>query len=236
GETLMAWYAEAKPGQPTVLYFHGNGGTLADRTERLLGHVAARRGVLIMSYRGHSGSTGAPSEKHNVADALLAYRAIRELGVATEGLFLYGESIGSGVAVQVAAANPVAGIVMDAPYTSIVDVAEICYPKLPARLLMRDRYETLDRHLPKVSAPILVIHGEDDQVIPVEMGRKIAAAAPAGGEIVTFPGAGHTDHGQFGSFDVVDDWIRRVHTSGAGIKATGGGVENTAAPTKKAAV
>ncbi|MEO1204910.1 MAG: alpha/beta hydrolase [Pseudomonadota bacterium] len=214
GETVIAWYARARPGEPTLLYFHGNAGTLADRNERISKHQEAGRGVFIMSYRGYSGSTGKPSEPRNVADAKLAYDTLRSKGVAAEDVILYGESIGSGVAVQVAAEKDVGGIVLDAPYTSIVDVAEICYPRLPVRALMRDRYETLERHLPRVSAPVFVIHGEADQVIPVEMGRKIAAQAPAGGTIVTFPEAGHTDHYLYGSFEAVEEWISRLRQAG----------------------
>ncbi|MEO1543605.1 MAG: alpha/beta hydrolase [Pseudomonadota bacterium] len=210
GHTVIAWFARAKPGEPTLLYIHGNAGTLADRAERIEKHQQAGRGVFIMSYRGYSGSTGSPSEKHNVADAKLAYDVLRSEGLPAQDVILYGESIGTGVAVQVASDKPVGGIILDAPYTSIVDVAEVCYPRLPARALMRDRYETLELHLPKVSAPVFVIHGEADDVIPVQMGRKVAAAAPAGGEIATFPEAGHTDHYLFGSFEAVDDWIVRL--------------------------
>ncbi|MEM1371442.1 MAG: alpha/beta hydrolase [Pseudomonadota bacterium] len=210
GETLVAWYAPAKSGEPTLLYFHGNAGTLADRAERIEKYLSRGRGVFIMAYRGYSGSTGHPSEAANVADARLAYETLRSLGVAAADIVLYGESIGSGVAVQVAAARPAGGIVLDAPYTSLVDVAARCYPYLPSSSLMTDRYETLETHLPRVNAPVFVVHGEQDAIIPVAMGRRIAAAAPAGGEIATFPEAGHTDHYLYGSFEAINDWLERV--------------------------
>ncbi|MCH9808631.1 MAG: alpha/beta hydrolase [Alphaproteobacteria bacterium] len=213
GEALVTWYAPPRRGQPTLLYIHGNAGTLADRMVRLAGYRAMGRGVLIMSYRGYSGSTGRPSEKDNVADAMFAYDTLMSWGIDAEDLLVYGESIGTGIAVQVAASRPVAGIILDAPYTSIVDVAERCYPFLPARLLMRDRYETL-KHLDKVTAPLLVIHGEQDSIIPVEMGRKVAEHAPGEAHIATFPEAGHTDHGDFGSFEAVNDWIDRLRQKG----------------------
>lgn len=210
GARVVTWYGAAQPGQPTLLYIHGNAGTLADRAERIARYLDLGYGVLIMSYRGYSGSTGSPSEAHNVADAKRAYDALIAKGVAAHDVVVYGESIGTGIAVQVAAGKDVGGIVLDAPYTSIVDIAEIFYPYLPARMLMRDRYETLEKHLPKVTVPVFVIHGEADETIPVVMGRKVAAAAPAGGEIVTFPEAGHTDHYQYGSFEAVVGWIERV--------------------------
>lgn len=209
GHKIVTWYAKAAPGQPTLLYFHGNSGTLADRADRISAFTKLGRGVLMMAYRGYSGSTGRPSEAANVADAKLAYDTLIKMGVPAEDIILYGESIGTGIAVQVAAERPVAGIILDAPYTSIVDVAEICYPYLPARLMMRDRYETM-RYLPRVEVPLLVVHGEQDAIIPVEMGRKVARSAPGPSEIVTFRRAGHSDHGKFGSFEVINEWIDRA--------------------------
>ncbi len=209
GEEVITWYSPAQRGQPTVLYIHGNAGTLADRADRISNYQALGRGVLIMSYRGYSGSTGRPSEKANVADAVLAYDTLRSWGTEPEDIIVYGESIGSGVAVQVAAKRPVSGVVLDAPYTSIVDIAELHYPYLPGRLMMHDRYETL-RHLKKVEAPVLVVHGELDRVIPVEMGRNVAARAPGPSEIVTFPEAGHTDHFLYGSYEAINEWIDRM--------------------------
>lgn len=219
GERIVAWYGAARPDHPTLLYFHGNAGTLLDRADRIAAYLGEGRGIFMMSYRGYSGSTGKPSEAKNVADAKLAYEALRARGVSASDIIVYGESIGTGIAVQVAADKEVAGVVLDAPYTSIVEVAEQYYPYLPNKLVMRDRYETAQKHLPKLTVPVLVIHGEDDQVIPVEMGRRIAEAAPAGGEIVTFPGAGHTDHAQFGSFAAVNGWIDRLRAGRVGGRA-----------------
>jgi uncharacterized protein len=209
GETIVAWYGPAAPGRRTLLYFHGNAGNLANRSERVRKYLARGIGVFIMSYRGYSGSTGHPSERANVADAKLAYDALIAEGVAPEDILLYGESLGSGVAVQVAAAKPVGGVILDAPYTSIVDVAAGAYPFFPVRPFLFDRYETL-KYLPAVSAPLLVIHGEDDAVIPVAMGRAVYTAANAPKEIATFPGAGHSDHHLHGSTEEVFRWIDAV--------------------------
>jgi hypothetical protein len=206
GARLIAWFARPAPGQPTVLYFHGNAGNLASRSERVRRYVQRGYGVLFLSYRGYGGSTGKPSERANVADALLAYRALIEDGVDPEDIIVYGESLGSGVATQVAAQVPVGGLVLDAPYTSIVDVAALEYPFLPVRPFMLDRYETI-RYLPKVKVPLLVLHGEDDRVIPVEMGKAVYAAANAPKEIATFPRAGHSDHHLYGSYDEVFRWV-----------------------------
>ncbi len=223
GEKLVMWYAPAQPGQPTLLYVHGNAGTLADRSERLASYQAVGRGILIMSYRGYSGSTGSPSEKGNVADAVLAYDTLLGWGIESKDVIVYGESIGTGIAVQVAAQRDVSGIILDAPYTSIVDVAELCYPFLPARLMMRDRYETL-KHLDEVTAPLLVIHGEQDEVIPVEMGRRVAGHAEDRSHIETFPQAGHSDHGEHGSLEAVNRWIDRLRAQqSVGVKTSAAG-------------
>jgi fermentation-respiration switch protein FrsA (DUF1100 family) len=215
GAHIIAWYGPAAPGRPTLLYFHGNAGNLANRSERVRKYLVRGVGVFIMSYRGYSGSTGRPSERANVADAKLAYDALIAEGVAPEDIVLYGESLGSGVAVQVAAEKPVGGIILDAPYTSIVDVAAGAYPFFPVRPFLLDRYETL-KHLRAVRASLLVIHGEEDGVISVDMGRAVYTAANAPKQIVTFPGAGHSDHHIHGSTEEVFRWIDAMWGEQAG--------------------
>ncbi|MGH1417246.1 MAG: alpha/beta hydrolase [Hyphomicrobiaceae bacterium] len=216
GETVIAWYLAAKLDRPTVLYFHGNGASLANRADRIARFANAGIGVFMMTYRGYGGSSGTASEVANVQDAVQAYNHVRGLGVAASDIILYGESLGSGVATQVAAhpeiANEIGGLVLDAPYTAIVDVAALHYPYLPARLLMRDRYETM-RYIGKVGVPVLVLHGEADGVIPVEMGRAVAAALPGQAELKTFPGAGHTNHDEFGSFEAMLGWLERIRSA-----------------------
>lgn len=210
GTNLVTWYAAAQPGQPTLLYFHGNGGNLLNRAERVQLFSSRGFGILLMSYRGSSGSDGAPSERNNVADAKTMYDRLVAKGVAARDVFLYGESLGSGVAVQVAAEKPVGGVILDAPYTSIVDVAAIFYPYLPVRYVMSDRYETTS-YASAVTAPALVVHGERDGIIPVAMGREVAAKLGGPTQFQSFPEAGHTDHFQHGSFDVIADWIAATH-------------------------
>lgn len=209
GTEVLAWYAPARPGQRTILYFHGNGGSLVTRSERMRKYIANGRGMLMMTYRGYGGSKGKPSERANVADALAAYDLLIAEGVAADDIVLYGESLGSGVAVQVARARKVAGLILDAPYTSTVDVAALIYPWLPVRALMRDRYET-KRHIAGVTAPLLVVHGDRDMVIPVEMGRAVHAAAPGEKQLAIIPMAGHADHHLYGSYEVIGAWLARL--------------------------
>lgn len=209
GARLISWFARPAPGQPTILYFHGNAGNLASRSERVRRYVSRGYGVLFLSYRSYGGSTGSPSERANVADAKLAYDTLIADGIAPDDIIVYGESLGSGVAVQLAADNEIGGLVLDAPYTTIVDVAALAYPYLPVRPFVFDRYETV-RYLPRVKAPLLVLHGEADRIIPVAMGKAVYAAANAPKEIVTFPRAGHSDHHVYGSYDELFRWIDAV--------------------------
>ena len=209
GTRLIAWYGKAKPGQPTLLYFHGNGGGLIDRAPRIERFMAEGWGVYMMAYRGYAGSTGKPSERANVADARLAYSALVHDGVDPKSIILYGESLGSGVAARIAAERPVAGLILDAPYTSVVALAARAYPYLPVRQLLLDRYET-DQVIAQVKAPVLILHGERDAVIPVAMGRALARLANEPKRLVTFPNGGHSDLyvNDNNALDVVRDWVR----------------------------
>jgi fermentation-respiration switch protein FrsA (DUF1100 family) len=222
GEKVLVWYGRAKPGYPTLLYFHGNAGSFEFRQERIRRYMARGIGMYMMTYRGFGGSTGVPSERANVADARLAYDGLRADGVAAEDIIVYGESLGSGIAVQIAAEKPVGGIILDAPYTSLVDVAETVYPYLPARLLMTDRYETLT-YIGRVTAPLLILQGERDEIVPISMGRAVFAAANEPKTMKTFPEAGHSDHWNFGSYDAayawLDDW-RALQTASSPKAAT----------------
>ncbi|HEX2842923.1 alpha/beta hydrolase [Hyphomicrobium sp.] len=206
GERVLAWYARAKPGLPTILYFHGNAGSLETRIERIRKYMARGLGVFMMTYRGFGGSTGQPSEVANVADAKLAYDQLAALGVDPVDIIIYGESLGTGVAVQVAAARSAAGLVLDAPYTSMVDLAALHYPYIPGRWFMTDRYDTRT-HIKDVKAPLLILHGELDDIVPVTMGREIFNLAQPPKVIRTFQGAGHADHYLFGSYDALYGWI-----------------------------
>jgi hypothetical protein len=211
GEKLIAWYGKARPGQPTLLYLHGNGGSLELRSETIRKYLKHGRGMLMLAYRGFSGSTGAPSEAANVADAKLAYETLVKDGVRPEDIILYGESLGTGVAIQVALKKKVEGVILDSPYTSILELASNQFPWLPVSLLLKDRYESI-KYIRDLHVPIFVLHGEADDVVPVEMGRRLFAAANEPKEIKTIPGGGHVIH-DGPSFDYVNAWIDRLRAA-----------------------
>jgi uncharacterized protein len=137
GIELIAWYAPAKDDKPTILYFHGNGANAASRAPKIEMIRENGFGVFYLNNRGYGGSSGRPREENNVADAIAAYEHVTGLGVAPDKIIAYGESLGSGQAVRLAAARPVAAVVLEAPLTSTVDVARSTYFWLPLGLLLR---------------------------------------------------------------------------------------------------
>jgi fermentation-respiration switch protein FrsA (DUF1100 family) len=208
GERVLAWYGKARPGQPTLLYFHGNGGSLFERAERVRRFMGAGLGVYIMAYRGYGGSSGFPSEAANIADAGLTYDDVTAQGVAAERLIVYGESLGTSIAARIALDRPAAGLVLEAPFTSAVEVGARAYPYLPVSLLLKDRYET-NTYIARVRIPVLVLHGERDRTIPVAMGREIYGLVRAPKRLAIFPNGGHSDLylADHGALAVIKDWM-----------------------------
>lgn len=190
GETVAMWYAQAKAGRPTILFFHGNAGEVGDRAARFAFYQRRGYGVAFLSYRGFGGSTGDISETGLMIDAQSAYDWLVAQGVAPDRIALVGESLGTGVAVQLAAQHAVAAVVLDAPYAAAVDVAAGIYPWLPVRLLMKDQFRSID-HISAVTAPVLILHGTRDTVIPFAQGQKLFTAANMPKQFAELTGAGH---------------------------------------------
>jgi uncharacterized protein len=190
GETLVMWYAPAAPGKPTILFFHGNAGEIADRAARFSVYRAKGYGAAFLSYRGFGGSTGSISETGLMTDAQTAYDWLLAKGVTPENIALIGESLGTGVAVQLAAQQPVGAVILEAPYAAAVDVAAGLYGWLPVRWLMKDQFRSTD-HIAKVTAPLLILHGTEDRVIPFAMGQHLFAAANEPKQFIAMVGAGH---------------------------------------------
>ncbi len=194
GVRLHGWFVPAPGGGPTLLWAHGNGGNIADRLPiiRLLHH---RLGVplLIFDYRGYGQSEGSPSEAgtYRDADAALAYLRDRP-GVDRSRIVYYGESLGSAVVTDLAVREPPAGLILEAPFTSIRDMARTHYPFLPIWNLLRTKYDSLGK-IGRVRAPLLVLHGDRDAIVPDAQGRRLFEAANPPKEFVPLPGAGHND-------------------------------------------
>lgn len=190
---LTAWLHDPQPGYPTIIYFHGNAGHLGFRVPKYQALANGGYGVLALSYRGFGSSEGTPSEKGLYADARTAiHYALGELSLPIDHILLYGESLGSGVAVQMATEYPVAGLILEAPYTSVLRRGQAMFPRIiPVTLLLKDRFDSIGK-IAQVKAPLLLFHGEQDKVIPVSDGRELLAAANEPKEGLFFPEVDHT--------------------------------------------
>ena len=192
GEALRSWFGEARAGRPTILFFHGNGGAVNHRAHRFRALMADGFGVFMLGYPGYGGSDGRPSEQAFVEGARLAYQFLRDKGLEPDDIVIFGESIGSSVAVQLAATVDAKGLVLEAPMSSAVDVAREHYPWLLAAFLMRDSYRSID-YIERIDMPMLVIHGEEDRIIPMKLGQRLFDRAREPKKFVGIPGAGHND-------------------------------------------
>jgi fermentation-respiration switch protein FrsA (DUF1100 family) len=188
-----------RDGNPVVLYFHGNGGSLSLRTDRFRRIAAAGVGLVALSYRGYGGSTGSPSEEGLINDARAAY-AFAASRYPASRIALWGESLGTGVAVALATEKQVSRMVLDAPYTSTLDVASASYPFLPVRYLMKDQFRS-DQRIGQVKVPVLILHGEADRIIPISYGERLYAMIPGEKRMVRFPGGTHVGLDGLGGAD-----------------------------------
>lgn len=178
GETLNAWYKPPRDASaPVYLYLHGNGANLARRAGRFQRMTDDGAGLLAVSWRGYGGSTGSPSEEGLHRDGAAAYDWLVER-VAPRRVILFGESLGTGVAVRLAAEREAALLVLDSPYASIVDLGRLRFPLLPVSLLARDPFRSID-HAPRVSIPVIAQHCTQDWIIPLTETRRLMAAFPA---------------------------------------------------------
>ena len=210
GVMLVAWHAPAKENQPTILYFHGNGANAANRAPRIETMHENGFGVFYLNNRGYGGSGGRPTEENNVADAITAYNYLMGLGVPASSIVAYGESLGSGQAVRLAAERPLAAIVLEAPLTSTVDVGRTTYFWLPLSLLITDKYDN-ERNIRSVTAPVLILHGERDTVIPVQMGWRVYRTANEPKRIELFPDGAHDDLFNHGAWKKTQSFLASLN-------------------------
>jgi uncharacterized protein len=207
GESLLAWSIPPAPGQPMILYFHGNSGGIDLRIERFRALAKAGMGLIAIEYRGYASSTGRPSERGLKLDGEAAYAAAVASGVAPERIVPLGESLGSGVAVALAARHKVGALVLDSPYSSIADVAAAAYWFVPVRALLRDPFRN-DLLIGSVKAPTLMAHGTEDRVVPIRFGERLFALANPPKAFWRVEGAAHLALGE--RFADALDWIAQT--------------------------
>ena len=179
---------------PAVLFLHGNAGDISHRTALAMGLLSSGLSVLLLEYRGYGGSGGSPSEEGLHLDAVAGHEYLsRRLG-SPERVVVFGRSMGGAVAARLAAERTVGALIVEASFTSLEAMARSLYPFLPGFLFnrLRGRFDTLSR-LSEVTAPILIVHGSEDEIVPLEMGKALAEAAGPAGEWLEVDGAGHND-------------------------------------------
>ncbi len=215
---IILWVAPPAKGQPTVLYFHGNAGNLAMRTQRFSAFLNQGFGVVAMAYPGSSGSTGEQSADAFSRLAASVYLDMPEL-VGSGPVVLYGESLGTGIAVSVTASTaadrikgigPPTAIVLEAPYSAIRDAARYHYPWLGRLVDWLPNLLPSKERIGQCTVPLLILHGSEDRVIPVEMGRQLYALSGATDKTLHIvEGAGHSNVWQPGTQHVLMRFIAR---------------------------
>ena len=205
GERVIVWHIPPRGEKPVVLYFHGNGGSLRGRVDRFRALAADGTGLIALSYRGYGGSSGRPTEKGLIDDALAAY-AFAAARYPASRLALWGESLGTGVAVALAAQKPVGRIVLESPFTSIADIAAQIYWFFPVRLLIKDSYRS-DLLIGTVTAPFLILHGDKDSIVPITLGDQLYKLITAPKRFVRFPGAGHNELAAYGALEAAKQFL-----------------------------
>lgn len=205
GEKVIVWHVPARPGRPVILYFPGNGDFLAGRVSRFKAMTADGTGLVVLSYRGYAGSSGAPSEEGLLRDAAAAY-AFTSARYAAERIVAWGFSLGTGVAVALASEHPIGKLILEAPYTSTVDIAALAFRFVPVRLLMRDPFRS-DERIARVTVPLLVMHGTNDLVISIIFGERLFALARGPKRFVRFEGGEHDNLDHFGAIETARHFI-----------------------------
>lgn len=201
GERLVGWWLPAQGDNPTILFFNGNAAGLAVQEGRWRRIADRGVGFLAIGYRGYDGSTGRPTEAGLHQDAAAAYAWLTGR-VQPSRIVVHGFSLGSGVAVRLASERAVRAVVLEAPYTSTVDVAAKAYPWAPVSLLMLDQYRSRDI-IDRIDAPLLVIHGDADEVIPFEQGWALYRMAEAPKAFVRMVGSNHSTLTRDGGYDFI---------------------------------
>lgn len=189
GLALTLWTRAARPGQPTVLYFMGNAGALPASAPRLREMALRGFGIVALNYRGAGGAPGKPRQADLVKDGLAAY----DRAAAGAPPVIWGTSLGAALAVQVASRRPASAVILETPFARLCATAEAHYPMIPACLILFDETWASEDRIGQLAAPLLVLHGDADRIIPIEQGRALFDKAPQPKEFLTYPGGRHND-------------------------------------------
>jgi fermentation-respiration switch protein FrsA (DUF1100 family) len=208
GEKIVAWHVPPRAANPVIIFFHGNGDILAWRVPWFREMTAGGAGLIAVSFRGYAGSSGSPTEAGLLKDAEAAY-AFANQHYSPERIAVWGFSLGTGPAVALAANRRIGKLILEAPYSSIADVAAAAFPIVPVRWFMRDTFHS-DRWIANVTAPVLIMHGERDRTIPIRFGERLYELARQPKQMVRFPEGGHDDLEHFGAMDVARAFLAKT--------------------------
>jgi fermentation-respiration switch protein FrsA (DUF1100 family) len=216
GLRLHAWWRPPRTAEsPVIAYFHGNSGHIGGRAAKVRPYLDAGYGVLLLSYRYNAGVGGSPSEENLFADGRAALAFLQAAGIPDDRIVLYGESLGSGVAVAMAAEHRIGALVLEAPYNNMAKLAQHHYWYSPARWLVRDRFDSESR-IAGVGVPLLVVHGDQDAVIPPKFAQQLFAAAKEPKEFRMISEARHNNLLDYGLTDIVGEFLGRVFPKKSG--------------------
>ena len=210
GLDIVSWYLPPlRDDGRTIAYFHGNAGHQGDRIARIIPYAAKGYGILLSGYRGYGGDPGEPTEDGLYSDARAALNFLQKQGVRADQLILFGESLGSAVATQMAIERPGRALILEAPFASILHSARQRYRYLAFNFLVRDKFDTLSK-IVQIEKPLLVIHGDLDRTTPAHFGHLIFEAAKEPKQGFFPKDAGHTDLMQHGMPAAVLDFLDRL--------------------------
>lgn len=209
GLSLLAWYCPPPHAKaPVMLFLHGNAGSIWHRADKVLPYIEGGMGMLLLEYRGYGGNPGSPTEEGLYQDARAALQFLTSQQISLDRITLYGESLGSGVAVELARHFPVATVILEAPYTSITDIAQKRFPFFPVKWLTLDQFRSLDK-IPFLTMPLFILHGDEDEVVPFTHGQALFSAARAEKDAFWAPGIGHNNLYEAGAASQVLQFLKR---------------------------
>ncbi len=211
GIDIEGWFLpNSDKDKPIILFFHGNAGNIEHRLFKVFNFLQNGYGVLLAEYRGYGGNPGDPMEQGFYYDARAYLKwLVESKEVSSDNIIIYGESIGTGVAVQIASENKFKAVVLEAPYSSIVDVAAGVYPIIPVNLLVKDQFRSAEK-ISSIDAPLLIVHGTKDRVIPIKLSKKLYDEALDPKSFVEIKKAGHNDLYNYGASSKVLEFIDNI--------------------------
>ena len=170
---LKSWLIENDlKNKKTLVFFHGNAGNLSNRIYKLNQLSKLDLNIIILAWRSFSGNEGEPSEQNLYNDAKKTIEWLNSRGVKNKNMILYGESLGTGIAVELGQINEFGGIILESPFTSMTNAAKNIYPWLPVKYLLKDKYDS-EKKIKNIKIPILIMHGKKDNIVPFKMGKKL---------------------------------------------------------------